>query len=168
MEQVIEKFGLNIQLLIAQIINFGVLFFVLYKLVYKPVLKNLDQRKNTIEHSLAQAKEIEEKTKKIDGDIAMRLCEAKQQTIDMIGEAKEIGEKTRAEILFQANKEVSEMVQKAKNEIHQEKESMMQEVKEYVVKTSLHIVEKIFNEKIDTKMKEKLILESFRDISHSS
>jgi F-type H+-transporting ATPase subunit b len=162
------KFGLNINLLIAQIVNFGILFFILFTFVYKPILKTLDQRRDKIEHSLAQAKEIEEKTKEMNDSIAWQLQEAKQQASDVIAEAKQIGEKSHAEILVRANKEVADMVQKAKEEIGREKDSMMKEVKEYVVKTSLYIVEKVLSEKIDSKTKEKIVMESFEDITPST
>lgn len=55
-----EALGLDIKLLVAQIINFGILFFVLKKLLYKPIIKLLDDRKKTIEDSISNSKKIEE------------------------------------------------------------------------------------------------------------
>jgi len=61
-----ESLGLDIKLLVAQIINFGILFFVLKKLLYKPIIKILDDRKHAIEESLANSKKIAEELEKLE------------------------------------------------------------------------------------------------------
>jgi len=57
MEQLLQAFGINGKLLIAQIINFGILFAGLSYLLYKPVMKTLDDRRNLIKEGVEAAEE---------------------------------------------------------------------------------------------------------------
>lgn len=56
-----ENLGINPVQILAQIVNFGILLFVLNKFLYKPALKALRTRRSTIEESLKKAEEIAEK-----------------------------------------------------------------------------------------------------------
>lgn len=164
MDQLFEKFGLNLNLILAQMLSFGILVGVLYKLAYKPILRILDQRKDRIENSLKQAKEIEEKNEKLNDDITQKLNEAKKEAKAIVAEAKEIGEKARNEILVESNKEIVAMMDRAKKDISREKETMMTDIKDYIVKVSLIIVEKIIADKLDEKTKERFVLETLKEL----
>ena len=49
--ELFNALGINLKILVAQLINFLVLFIVLYKFGYKPMLKFLDDRKDKIEET---------------------------------------------------------------------------------------------------------------------
>lgn len=164
MDQLLEKFGLNLNLILAQMLSFGILVFVLWKVAYKPILRILDQRKEKIENSLKQAKEIEEKNQKLDEDITKKLNEAKKEAKAIVAEAKEIGEKARNEIVLETNKEIFAMMEKTKKNIEREKDNMMSDVKDYIVKMSLVVVEKIIKDKLDQKTKESFVSETLKEL----
>ena len=165
MEQLFEKFGLHLNLLIAQIINFGILFFVLYKFAYKPILNILDKRRERIEASLKEAKAIEVRTKQLEQEIEQRLSDAKKRVEILIGEARDIGEKARNEILVRTNQEVTAMIAKTKADIAGEKEKMMSDIQDYIVKTSLVVVEKIFREKLDEPTRVSFVTDSLQELT---
>ena len=48
MDQLLHAFGIDVKLLLAQAVNFGVLLVVLWLVLYKPVMKTLDERKAKI------------------------------------------------------------------------------------------------------------------------
>lgn len=167
MEQLFEKFGLHLNLLIAQVINFGILFFVLYRFAYKPILAILDKRRERIEASLKEAKAIEIRTQELEREISGKLAQTKKQAEGLIAEAREIGEKARNEILVRANQEVTAMIAKTKADIAGEKEKMMSDIQDYIVKTSLVVVEKIFREKLDEPTRVTLVTDSLRELTPS-
>lgn len=168
MEQLFEKFGLHLNLLIAQIINFGVLFFVLYKFAYKPILGILDKRREKIEFSLLQAKEIEERTRKLEGEISHKIATAKREAEALVAEGREIGEKSRNEILIRTNQEVGKMLDKAKADMAAEKDRMMGDIQSTIVKTSVMVVEKVLRDKLDAKTRETVVLDSFKELSKTT
>lgn len=165
MAEIAEKFGLEWHLIVAQMVNFAILFIVLYKFVYKPVLSVLDKRREKIEGSLQQAKEIEEKNKKLQEEISEKLSVSKKEAEKIIAEAKEIGESARNNILLETNREVSSMLAKAKKDIEHEKEQMMSDIQEHIVKTSLVVVEKLLADKLDEKTKAHLVNDSIKELS---
>ena len=61
MGSLIETFHIDVKLIIAQIINFAIVFSVLYWLAFKPLAKVMAERSGKIEKSLLDAKKIEEK-----------------------------------------------------------------------------------------------------------
>lgn len=84
------QFGLNPVLLIAQIINFLLVFFILKKFLYKPILDTLKNREKTIKEGLKQAEEARlllENTEKKESEI-LKKAQA---------EAKQLLEETRAQ-----------------------------------------------------------------------
>ena len=53
-----EKLGINLPILIAQLINFGILFVLLYFFAYKRILKMLDERAKRVKESMEQTEQI--------------------------------------------------------------------------------------------------------------
>ena len=56
---ILENFGVEPVLLLAQIVNFAILLFILKRFLYKPILKVLEERKNKIETSMKQSEQIQ-------------------------------------------------------------------------------------------------------------
>ncbi len=164
MEQIFEKFGIHANLLIAQMINFGILFFVLYKFAYKPILNILDLRRDKIENSLKQVKAIEERTKALEKDIEARLRGAKKQADELLAQAREVGEKARNELILKTNQDITGMLEKTKATITQEKEKMMGDIQHYILETSVVVVEKLLREKLDKPTRVSLVADSFKEL----
>lgn len=56
--ELFNALGVDLKILFAQLVNFAILFFVLYKFAYKPLLKLIDDRKDMIEDGVLNAKKI--------------------------------------------------------------------------------------------------------------
>ena len=101
--EIIKTFGLNPVLLAAQIVNFLIVFILLKKFLYKPVLEVLRKRQITIREGLKQAEEARIKLEKIVVEETNILRQAQLQSRKIIedaktessGIAKKMGEETR-------------------------------------------------------------------------
>lgn len=164
MNELINQFGIQIHVLLGQMLLFGILFFVFRKYVYSPVLKILDERRSKIEKSLEQAKELDQRTQKLQEEIEAKMQEAKKQGDTLIAQSKEVGEQARNEILIRANKEVSQLLEKARTDIERQKEEMLAEIRDYIVKTSLVVVGKVLEDKLDEKTREKFVVDSLEEL----
>src|SRR3990167_3579776 len=110
MELLLEKLGLEPHILLAQIINFLILIFVLRRFLYKPLIKFLDKRKDIIEKGLNDAQKAKEELSKIQ-TIKEEKMEAKQKLKEEIRDLvflvsskileKNIGQKENEEIINQ-------------------------------------------------------------------
>jgi len=115
--EVLKEFGVDWRLLLAQIVNFLIIFYVLKRYAYKPILTLLKKREQTIKESLEQA------------DEARRLLEQSEQ------KEKEILRKAQTEakkLLADAQKERDVALQDAKDATQKQVEKMMKEAREQI------------------------------------
>ena len=77
MESFVSTFHIDWKIIIAQAINFAVVVFVLYRFAIKPLKKNLDERKNTIEQGLSDAKTNAELLVSAKNDYEKMLADAR-------------------------------------------------------------------------------------------
>lgn len=120
--EAIKQFGIQWPLLVASVINFFILLFLLKKLLYKPILKVLDERRETIAKSLANAEYIEKEKAKTDERIKSSLKLANEESLKIINRAHQSAEKTKAGIIDEANLQAKKIIERAKEEINHEKE----------------------------------------------
>jgi|CXWL01.1.fsa_nt_gi F-type H+-transporting ATPase subunit b len=110
-----ESLGLDWKLLIAQVINFGLLFFVLKKVLYKPLIKSIDDRNKKISDALKNSQEIEKKLTKIEEErielLGRAKSEAKKEKDDLIGLAISEKEMIISEAKLLAKREVEKGLQ---------------------------------------------------------
>lgn len=169
MELLLEKLGIDWRLFIAQVINFLVLFFVLKRFLYKPVLGMLERRRETIEKSLEDAKKIEEAA----GIAALQkeeiLREARREAGNIIEEAGKRAEATREEKLLLTKQEVEKIIVQGKVQLGAEREAVMRGIKAEAAELVASAVEKILadvsNEKIDKALAAKALAGIARDKS---
>ena len=84
MELLLEKLGLEPHILLAQIINFLILIFVLRRFLYKPLIKFLDKRKDIIEKGLNDAQKAKEELSKIQTIKEEKIIEVSKKVFSKI------------------------------------------------------------------------------------
>ncbi|PID52789.1 MAG: ATP synthase F0 subunit B [Candidatus Moraniibacteriota bacterium] len=149
MNELISSLGIDMKLFGAQLINFAILLFVLYKFAYKPVLKMLDDRTEKIEKGLkdaeASSKKLEEMTER-EKEI---LVEAKKQAKEIIEKAEEQARINRDEIVAHAKEESDRIIENAQNIAQEQKQKMIGEVKLEVADLVAVALEKVVDEKMN-------------------
>ncbi len=123
-EDILAQLGVNWKLLSAQLVNFGLLLFILYKFLYKPILQMLKKRAETIARSMEEARQIEESRKQTKEARQKMLKRAKEETSKMLAEAKHLGAEERQDLLKKAGKEAEELVNETKKSLLREKEGL--------------------------------------------
>lgn len=157
MEELIKTFHIDWKLLIAQLINFGIVVFVLYKFAIKPLTKVMDERTTEIEKSLIDAKKIEENLAQTEKDRQELLTQAKREAQNIIQKSQEEGKKQGEEMVIKAKTEVANVIAGAKEQIAQEKDKMFKEVRAEVVNLTIAATRKILGKVVDKEVDEKLI-----------
>jgi F-type H+-transporting ATPase subunit b len=157
MDELIKTFHIEVNLLVAQMVNFAIVLFVLYRFAYKPVLKTLNSRTNKIEKGLADAdaagkklEEIVEKEKEV-------LAVAKKEAQEIIKTAEEQAKANAVSIVLEARNQNEKLIDTAKKQIEQEKDKMLSEVKGEIANLVVLATEKIIGEKLDKEKDRELI-----------
>jgi len=161
--ELLTKLGIDWRLLIAQLVNFLILVFILYKFLYKPVLKMLDGRKEKIEKGLRDAEQLGVELEKTKALQAEEIKKAKQEAREIIEEAERRAEVAGAETKLKTKTEVEKLISAAKTQIVEEKDKMMGEVKKEAATFVIAIAEKVIGKTIDAKIQKNLIEETIRD-----
>jgi F-type H+-transporting ATPase subunit b len=147
MQDLLSQFGINWTLLVAQMVNFAILVWVLSRFVYKPVIRILDERRERIENSLAQAKTTEIKSREAEAELAAKMAEAKNEAAAIIAQAKEASVVLQKQASDRVVKDAAQFLEQARKQAETERAQMMADFQTSVVQTSLVIVEKLLKDK---------------------
>ena len=147
--------------LIAQILNFLVLVFVLAKFVYKPVLGIMEERKNKIASDLETAEMAKNDAEAVKAEYAAKLADARQEAQAIIENARKTAQAAHDKIMADTKVEQEQYVAAQKEIIATEKKKAMDEVRAQVISLSMiaagKIVEQKLNSEEDKKMASKIV-----------
>ena len=150
--------GINAKLFFAQLINFAIVFFILWKLVFKNIIKTLNERQKKIEDSLKNAARVEETLARSETDYKQKMKEAELSARSLIKEAEEKALQTAAKIKEKTKEEINQTLIQAKEMINSERNEMIKEVKTVIADMVVATTEKILREKL-TSVKDKQLIE---------
>ncbi len=148
------------KILVGQLINFAILFFVLKALVYKPFLSLLKTRREKIEEGINKSIEAEKELSKI-GQMKTdleRINEDEKKKI--LVKAEEEAKKRVEAANLKAEEERSAVLAKAQKEAEALKEAEKEETRKKTIENAFNLTEKLLKENIDEK-KGKQIAEDF-------
>lgn len=157
MNELITKLGIDGKLLAAQVVNFFILFLILRKFAYKPILDMLQKRRNIISRSLEEAKKIEEDAKKMEETKEHEMKQARAKAKAILDGATGTAEEQKEKILARAKADGDKMVAEAKNIIRMQKEQMSKELEKETGNLALTAMEKYFKSGIKKDDQEKII-----------
>ena len=157
MESLISTFHIDVSLFVAQLINFAIVFSILYFFAFKPLVKVMVERSNKIDKSLKDAEEIEKRLSLTAKEREDVIAAAKKEANIIIEEANKRGEEKRNELVAKAKEEIGQVINNEKEKLVREKAETLKEIKKEVADLVLLTVEKILSEKM-TSDKDKEII----------
>mgnify|MGYP006338113431 FL=1 len=147
MEEFVQTFHIDWKLMIAQIINFGLVFLVFYFLAAKPLRKLMKERTEEIEGGLTNAKTNEELLKATKTEYESALQKARLEADAIFSESKKEVVKKREEMIENAKKEVAVMIETGKKSLEQEKVKMLSDAKNELASLAILAAEKVIQER---------------------
>lgn len=152
-------------LLIWSTVAFLLLFFLLSKYAWKPIVKALDERERSIEDALAKAEMAKEEMAKLTNENEQLLKQARIERDAILKEAKELKDQIVSDAKSSAQAEGAKMIEKARIEIDNQKFAAMAEVKSQVATLSLQIAEKVLRVQFeDQKKQDALVSELLKEV----
>ena len=149
MQDFINTFHIDWKLMIAQIINFGLVFAVFYFLAAKPLSKLVKDRTKEIETGLFDAKENAILSQKIKKEYEEVLAKARIEANKIFQDGRKEAEAKKISMLEEAKNEVDVMVKNGKKTLETEKLKMVEEVKKEIGTLATLAAEKILSSKKD-------------------
>lgn len=141
-----ENLGIDYKLLIAQLVNFGIFFFVFYRFISTPLLKYLKKQKEEEELRAKMAAELEERQAKLEAKDKEYDKKRKAELEKALTQAKKDAAAVREEIIEEARKDAASIITKAQEQIVEEKAQLYKDVRKQVAAVSTLVVERALRE----------------------
>ena len=147
---------INVQELIFSTINFLILVALLFKFLYKPVLKMLDDRKQAIADSLNAATAAREESEAVKASLQAEIIKAREQAETLIATAQKASEDAKKDIMERAQIEAQALSQKARAEIDREKTEAIAQLKKEVASLAVAAATKILKGELDAETQKQI------------
>ena len=145
----------DIGLIFWTTVSFAILYFILAKFAWKPILGAVNEREKSIKDALSAAEIAKEEMASLKADNEKILNEAKLQRESLLKEAREIRSRIIADAESEATEKANKLIEAAKTAIENEKSAAMKELNNTVVDLSLNIAEKLLSKELDNKEKQQ-------------
>jgi F-type H+-transporting ATPase subunit b len=146
--QIAENFGLDVRILFFQILNFGIVAFLLYRFAFKPILETIDQRQKEISDGLEFAEDAKAKLADSEKQHAATLQKAQQEAQAIAATARDNAKAFLDKQTQEASTKSEEMISKAKEAIELERKKMLTEVREEVTRLVVETTSKVLSKKL--------------------
>lgn len=150
------------------VLTFVVLLLILKKFAWKPILKTLEDRENTIKVSLDEAEQNQKESEKYREEQAQLLEKLKKESADLFHQSKLDAENARKKLMDQARDDSEKLLSHAKNEIELSKLEAIGEIREHAVDLSIAAAKKVIGESFTEKDHLDLIEKSIQDLAKSN
>ena len=145
-----QQFDVKWEFLVAQIINFCLVAFLLYKFAFKPVLNTIEERQAKIADGLQYAEEMKSKLAEAERKEAETLKKAHQEAQNIVAETRENAKAILEKHTQDAAGKAEDILNKAEQAIDLERKKMLSEVRQeiaaLVVQTTAKVLRKELSE----------------------
>jgi F-type H+-transporting ATPase subunit b len=156
----IAALGLNLPGLIAQLVNFAILLVVLRLLLWKPILKMLDERKQKIEAGLQRSEEAATQAAASEDEARRVMDEARAEAREATARGQESAARLREELEEQARREADQIITRAREEIRIEREQTVQQLRAEFADLTIQAAERVVGQALDRDAHQRLIDEA--------
>lgn len=159
MQLLTPQFGLIIWTLLA----FVIVFFILRKYAWGPILKSMNDREQGISDSLATAEKIKIEMSAMKSENEALLVKAREERAQMLKEAKETKDKIINEAKEQAKVETNKIIADAQSVINQQKMAALTDLKNQVGTLVVEVSEKILRRELSNKQEQETYIKQLAE-----
>ncbi len=152
-------------LLFWTLLAFLIVFFILKKFAWKPILTSLKNRETTIAEAINGAEKVKAEMAQLKSENEALMIKAREERAQILKEAKDIADKVVAQAKEQAKLDAAKIMADMQVAIHQQKMAALTDVKNQVGQLALEVAEKILRKQLSNKeAQESYIKELAADI----
>jgi F-type H+-transporting ATPase subunit b len=159
MQLLTPGFGLIIWTLLA----FIIVFFILKKYAWPPIVKGLREREESIANSLATAERVKAEMAQLQSENEALLAKAREERGQMLKEARETKEKIINEAKEHAKVEANKIINEAQQAIQAQKMAAITDVKNQVGKMVIEVAEKVLRKELENKKAQEELIKGLVD-----
>ena len=146
------------------VVSFALLFLLLKKYAFPPILEALEERENKIRTEISDAEKLRQEAQELKTDLEKELKNAHEKAntiVQMAGdESKKIQEKT----IQETQVKVRQMQSDAEQEIQIAQNKLLNEIRGYTAALTIAATEKVLKKSLGDEDKKRLVDESIEDV----
>jgi len=162
----IASLGIDWKMLIAQLINFAIVYFLLNRFAFKPIIKILEERRLKIDQSLKDAEAISSEKAALDIEVKNVLGQARTQADDIVSQTEKAMKAEEAKRRTEIDRQAATIIEDTKKQIEAmkatTKKELAQEIGLLVVKAS----ERIIDQKLPEQTKKSATDDMIRELQY--
>ena len=162
-----EGLGIDPIQLGAQIVNVGILVYLLKRFLYLPILSSLDKRKNEIQEALSLKEAMVNRELKMAEEQKKLRKELHEEERRVMKQAVTEAKKRENEILGEAKKEIIAERDKMLADMSREREKIIEEAKKQSLFYAVQISEKLLGSKLDEKEQKELLKKALTSLGNN-
>jgi F-type H+-transporting ATPase subunit b len=146
-------------------VSFLILFFLLAKFAWKPIMRAIDDRERSIEDALLKAEAAKEEMSRLTNENETLLKQARAERDEILKEARKVKEQIIADAREAAQKEGARMLELARVEINSQKAVALADVRNQVATLSIEIAEKVLRKQFEDQHKQdELVADLLKEV----
>ena len=141
--RIMNDFGIRAPLLLAQIVNFSIVAFLLWKFAFKPVMATVEDRRRKIDDGLKYANEMKARLEAAQKETAVQLREAQIKGQQIVAEAQKAAKEFADRQQKEATAKAGEFIVKAQAAIDLEKKKMLADARTEIARLVVATTERV-------------------------
>lgn len=147
----LNSLGINGPFLLAQIVNFFVLFILLRMFLFKPLVNMLESRKQRIADGLMAAETAKREADAERATLQAQLDSERREALDRIAAASKRGETLAAEIESGARQDAQKILDDARHEATRERDRIIAEAQDQIAELAMLAAEKVLGRELSNR-----------------
>lgn len=161
----IGSLGINLPVLIAQLVNFTLLLVILRWVAWGPLMKMLDNRREQIRESLDAAAQAKSQVAESERRVQEQVEAGRRDAQNLIAQAQEIAGRIQADARTQAQADAEATLARARNEIQLERDTAIADLRKEFADMTISAAEKVIGSSLDRNAHRRLIDEALAESS---
>jgi F-type H+-transporting ATPase subunit b len=147
------------------LVNFSVLALVLYKIAWKPLLKAIQKREQSIKQNIETAETAKTQAQKMHDELERKMKDLTGRETEILQKAQKIGEGEKDKILDIARQKARQIIEQSKKDLSAEKEKLIRDLRGEIADISVMAAEKIISKEINKKAHEKILDDTIKTLT---
>jgi F-type H+-transporting ATPase subunit b len=166
--KIARDFGINLPSLLAQIVSFCIVAFILWRFAFKPVLATVAERQHKIESGLKYAEEMKAKLEAAQVEIEARTRDALVQGRQIVAEAQKAAKEFADRQQKDATERAGGILAKAQEAIELEKRKMLAEARTEIARLVVTTTQRVLSRELSEADRARYNDSAARELAHEA
>ena len=158
--ELFNALGLSWPTLISQLINFGILYWLLAKFALKPLLANIEARQQQISEGLANSQAADQALAQAEAQKDEIVTAARAQARDIIASARQSASQQEEQIVGAAKAQAAQIIEDARAKNDEDRQKMLSDVRGQIAEIVSIGVKNVIGEVVPVETVNRHLLES--------